>query len=304
MTTTIKYAVMAGGGHTFFSTLGAIQELEKEDIWNIENIKNIYATSAGAAVSVICCLKFDNWEIVNDYFIKRPWHDAFPIHIGRILDAYSKRGIFDKSFIYTVFKPLFLAKDIPLDITMQQFYEFSNIELHFYSVEIYEFETIDISHKTHPNLELLTAVYMTSAIPVMFSPCTLDDKCYVDGGLITNYPLKYCIDHVSSQEHASLDEIISFKNSYEREENHKITETSTIVDFIICFIHKILGSVSTTAKQQKIKNEIVHHTTKVSLSYSKDVVYSQEVREELLEKGKVSALTFLAAREEPVLMST
>lgn len=286
--TTIKYAVISGGGHTFFSTLGAIQQLEKDNIWNIKNIKSIYGTSAGAIAATIICLKFEDWTTVNDYFIKRPWHDAFPISASNILDAYSKRGIFDKKFIETVFKPLFLAKDVSLDINMQQFYELSGIELHFYSVEIHDFQTIDISYKTHPTLELFTAIYMSSAIPILFSPCIIDDKCYVDGGIITNYPLKYCIDNVIL-ENGTTDEIISFMNEYEKEPESKITEKSNILDLVMCFLHKLIYNLSTDTKQEKIKHEVVYSTKTISLSYSSLVLSSQEIREELMEKGRLSA---------------
>ena len=304
----IKHAVISGGGTTFFSTLGAVQQLEKNGIWNINEIESIYGTSAGGIAAVVFCLKFNDWTIINDYFIKRPWHDAFPIHAGSIFDAYSKRGIFDKKFIEIIFKSLFNAKDIPLDITMEQFYKYSNIELHLYSVELHDFQTVDISYKTHPNMELLTAVYMSSAIPILFAPYCIDNKCYMDGGIITNYPLKYCIDIINTNNEKSTnekstnekltnekssDEIIGFINDYEKDDtSYSVNENSTIIDFIMCFLYKLIYNVSTDNKQKKIKNEIIYKTTHISISYSKQVLSSQEIREELLERGKEAALDY------------
>ena len=104
----IKHLVIPGGGPTGIKALGALQYLEQNGFWSIHEIETIYATSAGAILSVLLCLKFD-WETVNDYVIKRPWHDVFPIKVQNVLDAYTKKGIFD-------IKPEYNIKNDPYGI--------------------------------------------------------------------------------------------------------------------------------------------------------------------------------------------
>ena len=60
----------------------------------------------------------------------------------------------------------------------------------------------------------------------------------------------------------------------------------------MCFLYKLIYNVSTDNKQKKIKNEIIYKTTHISISYSKQVLSSQEIREELLERGKEAALDY------------
>ena len=148
---TIKHLVISGGGPIMIQTLGAIQHLTENEFFNVEDVESIYGTSAGAIVAVLLCLKFD-WETVNDYMIKRPWHEVFPIKVQNILDAYAKKGIFDIKTVEKCFKPLFDAKDISLDITLNDFYEYSKIELHIFSFDVNAFRIVDISHLTHPDL--------------------------------------------------------------------------------------------------------------------------------------------------------
>ena len=119
--------------------LGAIQHLEEKEYISLKNIETIYGTSAGAIVGVLLCLGFD-WETINDYIIKRPWHDVFPIKVQSILEAYSKKGIFNISTIEKCFKPLLDAKDIPMDINLEDFYKLSNIELSIDWVIKFKFE--------------------------------------------------------------------------------------------------------------------------------------------------------------------
>ena len=117
---TIKHLVISGGGPTMVQALGAIQHLEQNNFVNMNNIESIYGTSAGAIVGILICLKFD-WETINDYIIKRPWHDVFPIKVQNIFDAYTKKGVYDVKTIEKCFKPLLDAKDIPMDINFGGF---------------------------------------------------------------------------------------------------------------------------------------------------------------------------------------
>ena len=208
----IKHLVFSGGGPVLIQFLSSIQELEKKNYLNIKNIESIYGTSAGALIGIIIALKFD-WETINDYIIKRPWQDVFPIKVKNIFDAYTKKGIFDIKTIEKCFKPLLDAKDIPLDINLEDFYNLTNIELHMFTFEINKYKLEDISYKTYPKLSLLQAVQMTCAIPVLIKPVFINDKCFMDGGIACNYPLNFCIESGKNP-----DEILGFKSKYANNE--------------------------------------------------------------------------------------
>jgi len=53
---TIKHLVIPGGGPVGLKALGALQYLEQNGFWNIADIETIYATSAGAIISVLLTL--------------------------------------------------------------------------------------------------------------------------------------------------------------------------------------------------------------------------------------------------------
>lgn len=288
---TIKHLVISGGGPTLFRTLGALHHLQNSNFWKIDDIKSIYGTSAGAIVAILLCLRFE-WETLNTYFLDRPWHEAFPVNASTLFDAFSKKGVFDRSFLEKAFKPLFNAKDISMEITLQEFYEYSKIEIHLYSFELHDFKPVDISYKTHPNLELLTALQMSSAIPILFAPKCMDGKCYLDGGISTNYPLNYCIEAGNN-----IDEILGFKNNYENvnetEKAYNIDTESTMLDYISTFLHKLIFNVNTEDHQQSIIHEVVYDTKYLSLSYLQSVLSSKDIRYELMAGGKAAAEVFL-----------
>ena len=202
----IKHLVIAGGGPIGLQFLGALEHLNEQGFWNFEDIESIYATSIGTFLGAIICLKYD-WSTLNKYIIERPWHDAFKLNGKQILDAFYNKGLYDKKVIEIVFKPLLEAKDLSLNITLKEFYEYSKIEFHLYTFELNKFETTDISYKTHPDLLLTQAIHMSSALPGVFIPTISDNGCYIDGGVMANYPLSYCLQDCKNE-----DEILGIKD--------------------------------------------------------------------------------------------
>jgi predicted acylesterase/phospholipase RssA len=292
---TIKHIVISGGGPTGLKSLGALQHLEKSDFWKIENIESIYATSAGAIIGLLIVMKI-KWDYINDYVIKRPWHEVFDISINQIFEAFSKKGLFDEKVIDIFFKPFFNAIDLSVDITMRELYEYSKIDFHVFSLEMNHFDMIDISHQSHPDLKVFDAIHMTIALPLVITPRCVNDKCYVDGGVVSNYPLNYCINNNNISDD-NLGEILGVRNNYDNDENAKtniVNNESTILDYITIFINKLVMNVDTEPKQIKIPNEIRYQTQHINFAFLKSTISSSEEREKLLKDGIEAARYFLS----------
>ena len=54
----IKHLVISGGGAAGFSYYGVLKQTQLRGLWHSENIKTIYATSAGTFLAVILSLGF------------------------------------------------------------------------------------------------------------------------------------------------------------------------------------------------------------------------------------------------------
>ena len=93
---TIKHLVIPGGGPKGFLSVGALEELHDNNIWNINDIESIYATSIGAYISVMIAMKF-TWKDIREYMILRPWHECYAINPDRIFNAFQIIRSLDKS---------------------------------------------------------------------------------------------------------------------------------------------------------------------------------------------------------------
>ena len=283
----IKHIVLSGGGPTAIKYIGALQQLEMSNVLKLSEIESIYGTSAGGMLGVVLCCKYD-WTTIIDYFVKRPWHNAFKITPDDVFNMYYKKGFINQSFIDILFKPLFDAKNIPMDITMKSLYELSGIDLHLFSLELNSFELCDISHTTYPELQVLTAVQMTSAVPVLFTPVCMNGKCYVDGGIVNNYPINYCL-----KDHPKVDDILAFKNVYNNL-TYNVGDESSVVDVIVSICQNLLIRMnSLNVVDVDIPNVIKQPSEVLSAEYFQQTLESEIYRRELIDDGIKTALEFI-----------
>lgn len=290
---TIKHLVISGGGPLGLRYLGALEKLEKEAFWKFEEIESIYGTSIGSIIGAFICLKYD-WETLNKYIIERPWHDAFKVNAKQIFDSYYNKGLFDKKLAEIIFKPLLQAKDLNINITLKEFYEYSKIDFHIFTFELNKFETVEISHKTHPDLYLLEALTMSSALPGIFMPTIIDNKCYVDGGVMCNYPLNQCL-----RDHTNKDEILGIKSAYDKDtdsfKNVEVTNESSLLEYVICLTINSMNFIRDTVKIENIENTVkcLVSENPLTLDFIQESITNQDLRRKWIELGEEDAIKFL-----------
>ena len=288
---TIKHLVISGGGPAGFLTYGAARHLAKEKLWKLEDIESIYCCSIGAFMGVIISLGYE-WEWIDDYFIKRPWEKTLGITAVSFLKAYSEKGIVGDELIHDSLEPLLTAKDLTIDTTMAQFYEFNGIDIHIYTTNLNtQFLTkIDISHTTHPNMSLIKAIRMTTAYPFAFKPVCEGGDCFIDGGLLNNLPLNDCIE----QTKCNKDEILAFKNIWITD-NYKVSEDSSLIDYLYVLLIKMKRSVYSEDDATDIKYMV--RCLVEDLDGFEDwirALATEEMRGKLIERGSSQAKLFLS----------
>ena len=294
---TIKNIVISGGGPLGFQFLGALQKLEKENFWKIENIESIYGTSVGAIIGAFICLKYD-WLTLNKYIIERPWHESIKVNPNHLLNLYDKKGIFDNEFFKIIFKSLLEAKDLSINVTLKEFYNFSNIDFHIFTFNLNKFETIDLSHSSHPNLKLLDALHMSSAVPGLFVPFFENDMCYIDGGIKHNFPINYCL-----KDHSNKDETVAIKILYKTEDGNplkaQVNPNSSLFDFISVFTINTMLFIRNTIENQDIENKVLCYidVNPFNLDFFMEVFKSCDLRKSLLEAGENDALELLSKKK-------
>lgn len=288
---TIKHLVFSGGGPTGFLTYGAASHLSKAGFWNLSNIESIYGCSIGAYIGFILSLGYE-FDWLDDYLIKRPWNKVVSASSISLVDIYGQKGLLNEKFFIDAIIPLLKGKDLNENITLGEFYEFNHIDLHFYTTNINsaKLDKVDLSHTTHPNLSIVKALRMTMAFPIIFQPVCEDDGCYVDGGLLNNFPLNDCINIAK----CSKDEILAFKNIWKVHKNN-ISDKSSMINFFLVLLKKMQASIDTESIQEEVKYTVRCLVEDVAeFETWNKVLENETIRQQLVEKGYAQADLFLS----------
>ena len=321
---TIKHLVISGGGPTGLLSYGAAKYLEQQKFWSMDNIESIYGTSIGALFAVILSLKHD-WNTIDEYIIKCPWDALFQKNatFNDVLHIYTNKGFMSNDFFDIIMKPLLLAKDLSLDVTMKELYDFNKKEIHVMTVELNKFELINVNYKTHPSLKVMDAIKMSCAFPIIFSPKIVtgsseiatvimqttevnenaEDKgkyvekdkevdkrvyCYIDGGVMCNYPVNVCME----DQKCELDEILGFRNIWEKY-NETIDNESSLIDFLKICVKQMIRKIENENSYIKIKNEVscVSETTDYTSWF--DLCSDESKRIHYIHRGMTYGEVFL-----------
>jgi predicted acylesterase/phospholipase RssA len=287
----IKHLVISGGGAAGFSYYGVLKQTQIKGLWYPEDIKTIYATSAGTLIAVIISLGYD-WKTLDDYLIKRPWEKVYKFELSMAIKAIMNQGIFDINTVQDTFKPLFKGKDISIDINLLDFYKYTNREIHFYTTDYHTFQTIDISYKTHPEWKVIDAVYASSCLPVMFIPFykrkdesteeeEKEENIYIDGGIKMNYPLNKCLDDGNIPEEIFGINRVDINVNIDK----KLFRTDTLFDLICKIIYKYALQIECQLYPVVISHQISVSFSALDFSALFKCVSSQDERKKLIEKG-------------------
>ena len=221
----IKHIVISGGGPTGLLSYGVAKHLAQQGFWSHDNIETIYGTSIGALIGAMLCLKHE-WTTLDDYIIKRPWEKVV-VNSLEMFELFSCKGMAKPKLLDDIMQPLLESKDLTLGVTLSEFYEYSRISLNMFTVDLNTFKKVQLSHTTHPDLPLMDAIKMSSCMPMLFQPIIRDGCCYIDGGIMVNYPLTECLEDTQCQ----TEEVLGMRNVWNNP-NESIGDQSSIVDYL------------------------------------------------------------------------
>ncbi len=155
--------VLSGGGVRGVAHIGVLKVLEEEDI----EITHVSGTSAGSIVGSLYAADYSPEEIL-EFFEKS---EVFSISNYALF----KPGIIDTGKLVKLFEKFF-PEDSFEALAKQLFVVATDLE--------------KAKSKVFDSGELIRTVLASSAFPMMFSPVTIDDVLYADGGIMNNFPIE------------------------------------------------------------------------------------------------------------------
>ena len=186
----IENLAIEGGGIKGIVYIGCLKALN--DLGILPNIKRVVGTSVGSMVALFASCNFtnDEFEKYSDIMIKDIEKTKFnPIKEG--YNLYEHFGCHSNDVIQNMVEDILNEKFGKSDITFQQLYDLTNVELTVIGTCISDYKPYYFNYKTFPNMVVSLAIKISTALPVFYEAVNYDDKLWVDGGVCDNFPIDY-----------------------------------------------------------------------------------------------------------------
>ena len=202
-----KNLVLEGGGVRGLAYAGAIEVLEQKNI--ISNIEKVAGSSAGAVAGLMISLGYNSVEIdsILQSLKLQQFNDGKDI-VGKIIRIKKEYGLFKGNKFEKWIGKLIEAKTGNANITFSELHKKhlqNNTFKDFYctGTNISRQQLEIFSWQNWPQMQLKTAVHISSCIPFYFKPVAIDSSggevdartsestfdLFVDGGMLCNFPI-------------------------------------------------------------------------------------------------------------------
>ena len=146
----IKHIVLSSAAYNGIDMVGILYQAEYQKIIQYDKIKTVYGTSAGAIVLALWLTRIDK-EPLYEFIIGCPWGKIYKPSPNIIKGLLNEMGLLGIEHLTSILSPVFKSQGIDINITLMEFYKYTNIEFHIFSTNSNTFKCVDMSHKTYPD---------------------------------------------------------------------------------------------------------------------------------------------------------
>lgn len=230
----IKNLVFNGGGFRGIAFIGALKHLETNNFetqsFKKEQIQKIVGTSSGSVFAFLYTIGYTPDELLN-IILDMNLKEFCSLSLTNL---FKNLGLDNGQKVISWLKKLAQEKNISPDITFQELKIDMNKELYVVCTNLNSYKTEIMSWESAPDLSIIQAIRMSIAVPFVFTPIKFKDNLYVDGALLSEFPI-----HMFKNKQQ---ETLIFKLSEKVEDEESKRSIRTIYDFsyhvIKCIISK------------------------------------------------------------------
>jgi predicted acylesterase/phospholipase RssA len=223
-----KHLVLSSGGLKAYAFLGPCKKLD------LTELESVSGSSAGSIVGLTICLTKGDMNKTIEYasndeniFIKKD-----DINIRHFMINY---GVNDGSRIVQVCENALEEFTGKRKMTFKELFDYCGIHYYVTVSNMTKKRKVVYCYKETPDMDVATAVRMSTAVPFYFTSVVYNGDHYVDGALFSPEPfepiLKY---HEAKPDNAVLI----------RTKNNEIHEIKSVLDYIISFVDMIVHIIT------------------------------------------------------------
>ena len=273
----IKNIVFSGAGLRIYTFLGFIKALNEHDL--LKNVTSIIGTSSGSLIAVLCILDF-NYNEIEEIILKINASNLKNINSDNIINFFKDYGVDDGKNFERIINIILNIKVKNENITFKELYELTNKRLIITATCVNTMDIEYFDYQTTPDISIKKVLLMSISIPLIFKPIKLDNKYYVDGGLISHYP----IDFFKDEKDETLGVLVTSSLN-------KFMEINSIQDYIYNIMScSFINLIKNCYNNYKENTVLVENNTVNFLDFN--IEYNTKIS--LIEEGYNETIKFLS----------
>ncbi|OYN66983.1 patatin-like phospholipase family protein [Bacillus safensis] len=189
-----KNLVFEGGGVKGIAYVGVLEILEKHKI--LDNVERVGGTSAGAIVAMLVSLGYSSSELEKS-LREMDLEQFMDSDFGVVRDTFrlitDDHGWYKGRKFMKWIESRIEEKGIDKNVTFKEIQDnpkFKNIYIQGTNLSTYRTETFSAEDPKFADMKIKDAVRISMSIPIFFAAVKLNGCFYVDGGLLSNYPVR------------------------------------------------------------------------------------------------------------------
>ena len=188
----IKCLVFSGGAIRGITYIGCLKALEEYEI--IKDVSIMSGSSAGAIFALLIILGYTSQQL-ESLCLQLDFEEFKDITSDSLLSFTINYGIDTGDKLMRLISILIKKKTKNSDITLQELYDLTKIKFIITGTCVNTHSTEYFSYESNPDMKVLDAIRITISIPLIYNAFHYNNKIYVDGGILDNYPIHLFNEH-------------------------------------------------------------------------------------------------------------
>lgn len=205
--------VLSGGDMKGIAHIGVMKAMK--DLRILRNIRTVAGSSVGAIIGLLFVIGYTPEELY-DFVIMFDLDKLKSLEPIKFLNNF---GMDNGKKLSTVLGKMMRNKNFPIDITFRELYLRTDIHLITTATCLNTKQIKYFDYVKYPDMQVLTAVRMSSCFPIYFIPISYENNIYVDGGCLDNYPIGIFRDKLEETVGVFLKNIYVEKHSIKNTED-------------------------------------------------------------------------------------
>ena len=176
--------VISGGGIKGIAAIGSLKAFK--DLGCLNNIDTYAGTSIGALIGLLLNVGYTP-EDLYDFIMMINFSKLISVNLANL---FIKFGLDDGKKIELLIKKMIVAKGYSESLTFKELYDATKKKVIIVATCMSDKIAVYYSVDTTPDMNILKAIRMSISVPIYFVPVEHNDKLYIDGGCIDNYPIQ------------------------------------------------------------------------------------------------------------------